>query len=512
VPSVWRVFWTYLRRELSNRRKQTVIVAVGMALAIALVIVVNSLAAGVRSAQATALESVYGVGTDITITQAAAAPTEGEEGQGPGRFEFGADEGETQDGSTVISQSRLSTGMGGSTFDASALDTAQAIDGVAAASATLSLTNTTFNGELPDSSSSDASSAPTSGTDPGSSGGGPGGGFNGAGGSAFDVDSFSVLGVDPSAEALGPLASIEVSSGRGLESSDAGTYVALLDSNYATSSDLAVGDTITIADTDFEIVGVVSSTSTSSDSASNVYIPLDVAQSLSGLDGQVSTIYVQASSASAIDTVQAALQTALPDTTVNTESDLAETITGSLGTASSMIANLGTWLSVIVLAAAILIAALLTISGVTRRTREFGTLKAIGWSNGRVVRQVAGESLAQSLIGAAVGTIIGAVASLVISAVGITLSASGASGGTGQADAGSQPTGMPTGGAFGGGMGGGMSTTAVTASDVTLTAPLNPTVILLAIALAVLGGLIAGAVGGWRASRLRPAEALRSIA
>jgi putative ABC transport system permease protein len=28
----------------------------------------------------------------------------------------------------------------------------------------------------------------------------------------------------------------------------------------------------------------------------------------------------------------------------------------------------------------------------------------------------------------------------------------------------------------------------------------------------VLGGLLAGVVGGWRAARLRPAEALRSLA
>ena len=48
-------------------------------------------------------------------------------------------------------------------------------------------------------------------------------------------------------------------------------------------------------------------------------------------------------------------------------------------------------------------------------------------------------------------------------------------------------------------------------STVTLSAPVDVAAILLAIALAVLGGLIAGAVGGGRAARLRPAEALRSV-
>jgi len=57
------MYWTYLRRELAGRTKQTVIVATGLAIAIALVIFVNALSAGVRDAQERALESVYGVGT-----------------------------------------------------------------------------------------------------------------------------------------------------------------------------------------------------------------------------------------------------------------------------------------------------------------------------------------------------------------------------------------------------------------------------------------------------------------
>ncbi len=49
-------------------------------------------------------------------------------------------------------------------------------------------------------------------------------------------------------------------------------------------------------------------------------------------------------------------------------------------------------------------------------------------------------------------------------------------------------------------------------TDVVLQAPITIGVILLAVGLAVLGGLLAGVIGGWRASRLRPAEALRSVA
>jgi ABC-type antimicrobial peptide transport system permease subunit len=44
-----------------------------------------------------------------------------------------------------------------------------------------------------------------------------------------------------------------------------------------------------------------------------------------------------------------------------------------------------------------------------------------------------------------------------------------------------------------------------------LTAPLQAHTIVIALALAVLGGLVAGAFGAWRAARLRPADALRSV-
>ncbi|MGY1915173.1 hypothetical protein [Blastococcus sp. SYSU DS0973] len=40
---------------------------------------------------------------------------------------------------------------------------------------------------------------------------------------------------------------------------------------------------------------------------------------------------------------------------------------------------------------------------------------------------------------------------------------------------------------------------------------MNVTIVLLGIALALFGGLVAGVLGGWRAARLRPAAALRSI-
>lgn len=218
------------------------------------------------------------------------------------------------------------------------------------------------------------------------------------------------------------MSSVTLSDGRQLDADDAGQNVAVLDSTYATSSDLAVGDTINVGGADLEIVGIVTSSSSDADTAANVYIPLDVAQTLAGTGDVISTVYVQASSADDISSVQSAIEEALPDATVSSQSDLASTVSGSLSSASSLISSLGTWLSVILLAVAVLLAVLFTISGVSRRTREFGTLKAIGWSNGRVVRQVAGESLVQGLIGGVIGVAVGLIGVLVINLVHPTIS------------------------------------------------------------------------------------------
>lgn len=487
------MYGTYLRRELAGRKKQTVIVAIGLAIAIALVIVVNALTAGVRDAQAQALASVYGVGTDLTVTGAAAEPGQGE---GP-RFDFDADAGESDGETTTLAQSTLRTDFLRGTLDSSVLDTVAATDGVAAASGALSLTNSTFSGEVPSGGfaqqDGEQPAAPEEGQSP------PEGGQGGGGGS-FGVDSFSVLGIDPAATSVGPLASAVVTDGRGFDADDAEALVALVDSTYAGTNEIAVGDTIDVAGSDVEVVGILGSTSDSADTAANVYLPLSTAQTLAGVDDVISTVYVQADSAESIDAVQSALADELPDATVTSQSELASTVSGSLSSATTLITNLGTWLSIIVLAVAVLLSVLLTLSGVGRRTREFGTLKAIGWSNGRVVRQVAGESMVQGLIGGAVGLVLGIAGIVLINVLRPTVAASGAGQGVGPGGMGGGPT------------GGGAMFQSQQAADIVLQAPFTPWVLVAAVGLAVLGGLVAGAFGGWRAARLSPAEALRSVA
>lgn len=508
------MFFTYLRRELTGRRKQTAIIASGMALAIALVIIVNGVAAGMKAAQATVLEGIYGVGTDMTVT---ATPVQNANGQG-GRQQFDIAGGAAiaGGGTQNVSVSRLVSSPGATTMDAATLAKVQAVSNVSGAAATLALENINFSGQV-------AVAGQT--TIPGQGTGRAAiperqqlnrGGTDGAGASSFNVNRISVLGVDLSSAAIGPLSTISVTDGVGLTTADASANKAVVDATYATNNSLAVGGTVSLGGTDFTIVGLVTNSTSDSSTSSNVYIPLGVAQSLSGLTDKVSTIYVQAKDNNQITAVQTAITTDISGVTVKTQADLASSVSGSLTSAATLIESLGLWLSIAVLAAAFLIAILFTISGVTRRTREFGTLKAIGWSNGRITGQVAGESLVQGIFGGIIGVVVGLVGIVIINAFSPSFTAStvannrpaGAPGGFGQAGqaaqgaAGTAATAAP---------GGGANTAASTLSTINIHIPIEFTIIGIAVGLAILGGLLAGAIGGWRASRLSPAEALRSV-
>ncbi|MFF0199274.1 ABC transporter permease [Streptomyces sp. NPDC005017] len=486
------MFFTYLRRELRRRRKAALVVASGLALGIALVIVVTSVSSGMSRAQDKVLQSLYGLGTDMTVTKAAAART-GEQGGGP-RFRFDARDDDSED---EQSSDRVMV-QGFQTLASSTVGKVADQDGVADAVGGLSLQVIRVSGEF------------TRGQFQQQEGGGQGGGPEAGqqapqgrvegGGADFGVNNFSVYGTDVTEPALGPLTSSKITSGRTFKTTETNSRVAVVDSAYAKEKKYEVGSTVTVKGVEYKVIGVA--TADSGDSAANLYIPLTQAQTLAGAKNKVTTIYVKATDSQRIDAVKSAVSKNVPGTTVTTSADLADTVSGSLSTASGLATKVGKWLSVAVLVAAFLVAGLLTSSAVSRRVREFGTLKALGWRSGRVTGQVVGEAVVNGLVGGALGIALGLAGAYAVTAVSPTL----------EADLGGATGGGPGQGGPGlvlGGPGGPQS--AGRSLEVALTAPVSLTTIALAVGLAVTGGLIAGAFGGWRASRLRPADALRRV-
>ncbi|MFE9764828.1 ABC transporter permease [Streptomyces sp. NPDC005808] len=478
------MFGIYLKRELSRRKKAALVIALGLALGIALVITVNSVSAGMTQAQDKVLTSLYGLGTDMTVTKAQAAPTDGASGRPKFDFEAGSDSSETQSSDRVMPQ-------GGQALKASLVTEVADQAGVASAVGALNLNVTKVDGSF---TQGTAESAAPSGQGGGQGSGGGQPRVQG-GGASFDVNSYSVAGVDVSNLDLGPLATSKITTGTTFTTAQSNSKVAVVSASYAKENELTTAKTITISDTKYDIIGIA--TPDSSESTTDVYLPLKQAQTLGDSADEVTTIYVTATDSKQIDTVKAEIQKNISGTTVTTSADLAETVSGSLSTASNLATSVGKWLSIAVLIAAFLVAALLTSSAVSRRVREFGTLKALGWPSRKVTRQVVGESIVNGLIGGALGIAIGVGAAYAVTAISPTLTAELGS----------------TAGAGGGGGGGrgGAQQAATNTMEIALSAPVSLTTIALAAGLAIAGGLIAGAMGGWRASRMRPADALRSV-
>ncbi|WP_392672225.1 ABC transporter permease [Streptomyces sp. LN785] len=485
------MFFTYLRRELRRRRKAALVVASGLALGIALVIIVSSVSSGMSKAQDKVLESLYGLGTDMTVTKAAAAP--GSTGERP-RFNFDAKGDDSKQSSDRVMV------QGFQTLSSTTVDKVDKQSGVADAVGGLSLNVLKVDGQFKRGEFKQNGNA-GSGGQRGFGGGNsqPQGEVRG-GGASFDVNSYTVYGTDVTKQDLGPLTSSKITKGRTFKTTETDAEVAVVDASYAKQKKLAVGKTVTISGTKFTIVGV--STADSGDAAANLYIPLKQAQTLADSKNKVTTVYVKAADSQQIDSVKSAIQKNISGTTVTTSADLADTVSGSLSTASDLASSVGKWLSIAVLIAAFLVAGLLTSSAVSRRVREFGTLKALGWKSGRVTRQVVGEALVNGLMGGVLGIAVGLGGAYIVTAISPTLTAQlgGSGGGAGR-----------MGGAGGGMFGGPGRQSASKALDIALTAPVSLSIILIAVGLAVAGGLIAGAFGGWRASRLRPADALRRV-
>ncbi|HEY3956570.1 MAG TPA: ABC transporter permease [Streptosporangiaceae bacterium] len=478
------MFFTYLRRELRRRMRQAVFIALGLALGIGLVITVTAASDGVRNSQSTVLHSLYGVGTDITITQPPAA------GSSPATtFGFRQEiravrSGQIAAGTTISLNNLASSAYG--TLGAGSVATVAGQHDVTHATGGLTLTDVTVHGTVPSLNAAQGSIS-----------------------SSFSTDSFTVDGVDLTDTAAGPLSAATLASGANLTAADQHASDAVVDSGYAAQHKLKAGSTVDVGGTRFKVAGIVRVPQ--GGNPPDIYIPLARAQRIgragtASLAGKVNTIYVSAASAADIPAVQRRLSTLLPHATVTDQSGLASQVTGSLASASSLAGNLGSWLSAAVLAVAFGLAVLLTMAAVTRRVREFGTLKALGWRSRRIIAQVMGESMVTGLAGGAAGVGLGYAGAALIDKLAPPLSASigpGASGGTGN------PPGPAPGSAASGALkalAGGPHTVSVS-----LNAPVTLGVIGLAVLLAVAGGLLAGSFGGWRAARLRPAAALARV-
>jgi putative ABC transport system permease protein len=298
-------------------------------------------------------------------------------------------------------------------------------------------------------------------------------------------ESYTIGGVELGDRSMGLVTADQVTKGRYLR----GGREALVSATYAARNSLKVGSKLILNGTVFTVVGLVDPPL--GGQGVDVYLPLPQLQKLSGQKDLVNLVLVRADDGSSVAAVEHEISNAYSQAQVASAKDVAGTISGSLVDASNLSHSLGLALSIVAAAAAFLLAALLSLSSVGKRVRELGTLKALGWTQRRVVRQVAAESLAQGVLGGIAGVALGVAVAFAVGVAGPSLTARSTSGG--------------------GSLLGVEQAVRRTSDAVTLSAPIGVTLILVGFGLALLGGLLAGAAGALRAARLRPADALRTV-
>jgi ABC-type antimicrobial peptide transport system permease subunit len=469
---------SFVAHELGRRRGRALLTALGLALGIALVVAVTALSRGVERAQDDVFRPLTGIGTDLLVSR----PIELGGGGAGGLAAFAslppAEQKALRQENEDAFVDPADLGKPGEQFSADSFLPAtqltfpealasglQAVDGIERVGRALTVLLVHAEGEVPSQR---------------------GAGFQGG---QISISTATVAGIEAGSRELGLITPGQVTRGRFLRPG-AATRETVLAEGYAARRKLAVGATLELDDKDFRVVGLARPPV--GGQAADIYVDLPVLQRVAGRAKRVNLLLVRAGSTGDVSRMAKQIEGFLPGIQASSSRDLADRVEGSLVGASDLSDRLGLLLAIVALAAAVGVAALLVLSGVAKRTRELGTLRALGWSRARVVALVLGEAVALGLAGAVLGALLGLGAAALVAEVVPPLEASVQS-----------ATGF---GSFFG-SGGAPPPTA----EIPLSAPVDPSLLALAVGLSLAAGLVAGAAGAIRAARLRPAEALRRL-
>lgn len=308
----------------------------------------------------------------------------------------------------------------------------------------------------------------------------------------MSIASYVIYGVPLNASLLDnyPILPTNITAGRNLEPGD--TYDVLLSENNSAYFQASVGDTIDILGTNFTVVGIYQPSGTENN---DLYMNLDEAQALTNNTGIVTQIYVYADTVDDVNSLTSTIQAMYPELVVTTaQSELSQleqqssTVNSQLKAAQDAMNQTDAQAVeeiVIAIIATSIIVLFVMLYTVRERTKEIGTLKAIGASNATVMGQFLIEGILLSLIAGLVGVAIGALAAPKLASI-LLPSVSNAF--------------IPSGATFVTASGNAASTAAISVS---------PELMLIGLGASVLLGALGTLYPAWKAARTRPAEAMR---
>jgi putative ABC transport system permease protein len=289
-----------------------------------------------------------------------------------------------------------------------------------------------------------------------------------------------------------------ITAGRNLREGDSGVLVMSL--NLTDYFGVGVDGNVEVNGESFTVVGVYNSTGQGFTGTRTVYMNLSAAQTVTGEIGNVSRFDVYAKDASYVDGIAEVIRAAYSNLYVTTYKDRLTSLENMQATYTETLSNAQSTLSqtqtvatqeiIVAVAATSLIVLFVMLYTVRERTKEIGTLKAIGFSSWNVMSQFLLEGILISLMAAVVGIAIGSIGAPILSSLLLPqINLFGGSSGRFQPRFGSANSG-------------------ITGSQAA-SATLDPQLMLLAFGAALLLGALGSLYPAWRAARIRPAEAMR---
>jgi ABC-type antimicrobial peptide transport system permease subunit len=294
----------------------------------------------------------------------------------------------------------------------------------------------------------------------------------------FKFENLTICGLDFNALATQTttVAPDEVVDGSYLNMNDSGGV--MVDSVFAELANLNVNSSLSAFDRNFTVVGIVDPSLHSKPAGiADIYAPLGVVQEIAKSYGDqynfavrdINVVLVEIipkGDSQFISTVQ---QSALG--TLESNAGKTGALVGyQCGFTARKVVSVtqdSAWaISIVLLVCVTLFSLRSQFGSVIERTKEIGTLKAIGWTDSDITKQVFLESLLQGLAGGIIGVAIASAAASL----------------------------MPQLGLF---------------STQNLVLTISPLLVILGFSTSLGGATVAGVFPAWRAAKLQPAEALR---
>jgi putative ABC transport system permease protein len=232
----------------------------------------------------------------------------------------------------------------------------------------------------------------------------------------FDAAGFrTIMGVDLAHPALGPV-KVKDWLKEGRFPNRAGELV--LEKHYAKFRRAKLGDSFPIAGRPFQVVGLLEIREGSQIASANVYLALPDAQGLLGDAGAVNVAYLRLKDPSLVNQVKAGISHRVKGVSVVSSDSFLE-VMGGVSRISDQFSFLA---SMIALGGAVFLIVKSMVSSLAERSREIGILKAVGWTERDVQKQLMGEALLQAVLGGVLGLVAGYAASYLMGLLSIQVS------------------------------------------------------------------------------------------